>query len=84
MSPRTSVIVSHTLQLLLLLEYFRPKVVQEVPITAKLARLMCVFLIGIYAFVKYVCIPVNLKLSVFFQAMIYFLIMLFVVCFWSY
>ena len=48
MSPRTSVIVSHTLQFLLLLEYFRPKVVQEVPITAKLARLMCVFLIGMH------------------------------------
>ncbi len=38
--------VTHTLYLLLLLEELRPEALQEVPMSARLARIMCVFLIG--------------------------------------
>ncbi len=38
--------VTHTLYLLLLLEELRPEALQEVPQSARLARIMCVFFIG--------------------------------------
>ncbi len=38
--------VTHTLYLLLLLEELRPEALQEMPMSARLARIMCVFLIG--------------------------------------
>ena len=39
-------VVTSTLRLLLVLEYLRPKMLRELPTSAKLVRLMCVFLIG--------------------------------------
>lgn len=39
-------VVTRNLQWILLLETWRPKVLQSIPVAAKLARLMCVFLTG--------------------------------------
>lgn len=39
-------IVTRSLQLLMILEHLHPHVLKELPTSAKLARLMCVYLIG--------------------------------------
>ena len=38
--------VTHSLYLLLLLEHVRPNILRELPTAGKIARLMCLFLIG--------------------------------------
>ena len=43
--------VVSTLRLLLTLEHLRPNLLKELPTSAKLVRLMCVFLIGKNTFV---------------------------------